>query len=368
MRHTHRQLQPIRFETSARPHQFCLDFEKPESLDMIPTRMLILTAKGLYCPPGNFYVDPSGKVEHAVITHAHSDHARRGSETYYSTRSGAPLVKSRLGKKINVRAFDYGETFKLNGVTVSFHSAGHILGSAQVRIECGGEVWVASGDYKRDPDPTCAPFESVKCDVFVTEATFGTPGFTWKKGADLGREIYEWWMENAKRGTNSVLFAYSLGKAQRVLGVLAPFAERPVICHSAARELNDCYREQGVRLADTRCLGTVGLHERLKGELVLAPQSFLQSDQACVLGDDFETAFASGWMARGAHGYDRGFLMSDHADWNDLLQTIDETGARRVYVQHRGKGALVRHLRARGLQAFPDTELKLKNPDQLALF
>ncbi len=334
--------------------------------------MLELTPKGLYCRAGNFYIDPSGAVDHAVVTHAHSDHARRGSRQYYCATSGVSLLKTRLGKNITVRGLAFGEVLRLGGVEISLHPAGHILGSAQVRLEYAGQVWVASGDYKRDPDPTCEPFESVKCDVFVTEATFGTPGYAWKKDADLGKQIHTWWNTNAARGVNSVLFAYSLGKAQRVLGVLHPHATKEVYCHPAATALNDCYRAQGINLASTRCLSTLRVGESLRGELLLVPQSFLRSDQGQVLGGRYETAFASGWMAKGSHGfrggYDRGFVMSDHADWNDLVRTVIETGAKTVYVQHRGNGALVKHLRTLGLQAFPDTELTPKQPDQLAFF
>jgi putative mRNA 3-end processing factor len=330
--------------------------------------MLIMTTKGLYCPAGDFYIDPSRAVDHAVITHSHSDHARRGSKQYYCVASGQHLLRERVGKKILISTHHYGEQFDLNGVKVSFHPAGHILGSSQVRMEFGGEVWVASGDYKRDPDPTCEPFEVVPCDVFVTEATFGTPGFTWDKEADIAHEIYEWWARNSEKGVNSVLFAYSLGKAQRVLGLLHPYAWKPVYCHPAATPLNECYRSQGVKLAETVCLSTVSNDSRLKGELLLVPQSFIASEQGRILNGRFETAFASGWMAQGAHGFDRGFLLSDHADWNDLLRTIKETGAKRVYVQHRGNGALVRHLKSIGIQAYPDAELFPKNPGQMSLF
>jgi putative mRNA 3-end processing factor len=330
--------------------------------------MLIMTSKGLYCPSGNFYIDPSRGVEHAVITHAHADHARRGSQQYHCVSSGQHLLRERVGKKISLTTYNYGEKFALNSVTLSFHPAGHILGSSQVRLEFAGEVWVVSGDYKRDADPTCEPFEVVPCDVFVTEATFGTPGFTWNKEADLAQEIFNWWKENETIGTNSVLFAYSLGKAQRVLGMLYPFAHKPVYCHPAATPLNDCYRAQGIKLAPTNCLSELPASTRLKGELLLVPQSFLNSEQSQILGDQFKTAFASGWMARDFHSYDRGFLLSDHADWNDLLRTIKETGARQVYVQHRGKGALVRHLKTLGLRAFSDSELFPKDPNQMSLF
>ncbi|MBC7741211.1 MAG: ligase-associated DNA damage response exonuclease [Bdellovibrionaceae bacterium] len=335
--------------------------------------MLIMTDQGLYCPAGNFFIDPSRAVENAVITHAHSDHARRGSRKYFTVDKGVSLLKARIGQNITVQSFKYGEAFFINQVKISFHSAGHILGSSQVRLEHEGLVWVASGDYKREPDPTCAPFEIVKCDVFVTEATFGAPSFKWPKEKNLGAEIYEWWCANAELGMNSVLFAYSLGKAQRVLGVLHPYASRPVYCHPSVTTLNECYRDEGVALADTFCLSQLHPQKKLQGELFLVPQSFLKTDQARVIGDHYQTAFASGWMAPGSSGYgrgnfDHGFVMSDHADWNDLVQTVQETGAKKIYVQHRGKGALVRHLKNLGLQAFPDSDLFPKNPSQLMLF
>jgi len=329
--------------------------------------MLTLTRGGLFCPAGDFHIDPSRGVDTAIVTHAHSDHARRGSRLYICVRSGVGLLRERLGANINVRAVDFGEAFELGGVRVSLHPAGHILGSSQVRLEFRGEVWVASGDYKRDHDPTCEPFEPIACDTFVTEATFGTPAYRWTKDADLGRQIHDWWSANAARGENSVLFAYSLGKAQRVLGVLHPHTSRPVHCDPAVIGMNVHYRAQGVRLAPTVCLSTV--NRRLEGELVLVPQSFLKGPGAALLGGRFRTAFASGWMAGNfGRSYDHGFVMSDHADWGDLVRTVVETGARRVYVQHRGKGALVKHLRALGLDAYPDTDLASGNQNQLSFF
>ena len=226
--------------------------------------------------------------------------------------------------------------------------------------------------YKRQ-DPTCEAFEVVPCDTFITEATFGTPAFTWKKNADIGKEIFDWWQENEAKKINSVLFAYSLGKAQRVLGLLEPYAKKPVICHSAATPLTNCYVAEGVNLAPTRCLSTVFDNEKFEGELFLVPQAFLKLDQAHILGENFQTAFASGWMAQNnGYGrtsqYDKGFLLSDHADWNDLVRTVKETGAKTVYVQHRGNGALVKHLNELGIKAFPDTALISKSPEQLELF
>ena len=326
------------------------------------------TPHGLYCRAGGFYIDPHRAVDLAIITHAHSDHARRGSKKYICVSSGIDLLKTRLGKKIQVQTYQYGEQFQLGDVIVSLHSAGHILGSAQVRIQRGHEVWVASGDYKRDRDPSCDPFESVKCDTFITEATFGTPKFVWTKNLDHGEMIYDWWMDVLKKGKNCILFGYSLGKAQRILAELAPLAPRPVLIHSTIVELTECYRQQGRSLAATVSLEekikTLIFDQQLEGELILAPPSILKEKLTFHLGN-YETAFASGWMQNTSKGfsrggYDRGFVMSDHADWNDLNQTIDETGAKRIFVQHRN-GALIRHLRKKGLEAFPVENLIPEN-------
>lgn len=328
------------------------------------TPLIVWTQKGLYCPAGDFYIDPHRAVDVAVITHAHSDHARRGSKKYICVDSGAELLKTRLGKNIVVETYPYRQTFTLGNVKVSFHSAGHILGSAQVRIEYKGEVWVASGDYKRDPDPSCDPFESVKCDTFITEATFGTPRFVWEKNLRHGEMIHEWWATNEKMGLNSILFGYSLGKAQRILAELASFAHKPVLIHHSIHELTECYRRQNRTMAPTKLLNE-GIKElifdqKLEGELILAPPSILTEKYVDKLGN-YKTAFASGWMQGNfRRGYDHGFVMSDHADWNDLNQTIMETGAKKVYVQHRD-GALIRHLRRQGLEAFPIDEIHIDN-------
>jgi len=335
-------------------------------MDFYPKEPLVVwTGKGMYCPAGDFYIDPSHGVDTAVITHAHSDHARRGSKLYICEASGVGLTQVRLGKNINIRGVPYREVFKLGDVTVSFHSAGHILGSSQVRIQRGSEVWVVSGDYKRDPDPSCEPFEVVKCETFITEATFGTPKYTWEKNQDYGRQIHEWWMQNQSEGKNSILFGYSLGKAQRILAELAPHATRPIVIHPTMVDLTDCYRREGRKLAPTRVLAA---SELLQGQLILSPPSILKDDFRRVLGD-YKTAFASGWMQTGnefgyGRNYDHGFVMSDHADWNDLNRTIEETGAKRVLVQHRN-GKLIQHLRAKGLEARPMESILLESTPRL---
>ena len=322
--------------------------------------LVSMTPKGLHCKRGGFYIDPHRSVEVAVVTHAHSDHARRGSREYICEESGADLLRVRLGKNISIRTYKYGEIFYLNGVKVSLHSAGHILGSSQVRMESEGEIWVASGDYKRDKDPSCEPFETVPCDVFITEATFGTPKFVWQKNLNHGELIHRWWFENEKMGLNSILFGYSLGKAQRILAELFPFAHKPILIHSSIHELTECYREQNRNLAKTQVLmdkiKELIFDQKLKGELILAPPSIMTEKWIHHLGN-YQTAFASGWMqGSGRRGYDKGFVMSDHADWNDLIQTIKESRAKKVYVQHRD-GVLVRHLKKEGLEAFPIEEL-----------
>lgn len=316
------------------------------------------TSKGLYCSAGDFYIDPHRAVEVAIITHAHSDHARRGHKKYITEKTGVGLLKSRLGQKIHVESYCYREVFFINGVKVSLHSAGHILGSCQVRVEFGGEVWVASGDYKRDFDPSCEPFETVTCDTFITEATFGTPSFVWQKNLDHGQMIFDWWQENARRGFNSVVFGYSLGKAQRILAELSELAHKPVVIHATIVDLTECYRQERINLASTVELMSV-LHQ-LDGDLILAPPSVLKESWAPKLGR-YKTAFASGWMqnGRGFGRYDYGFVMSDHSDWNDLNQTIFESQAKTVYVQHRN-GALVRHLKGKGIDAHPIERLSFE--------
>jgi putative mRNA 3-end processing factor len=312
------------------------------------------TAAGLYCAAGGFHIDPWAPVDRAVITHAHGDHLQPGSRAYLCSRPSQPLLAQRLGADAAVTALGYGEAVGLDGVRVSLHPAGHILGSAQVRVEHRGEVWVASGDYKRAPDPTCEPFEPIRCHTFITEATFALPLFRWDPPDVICRDIIAWWDEMRDAGRAAVLFGYALGKAQRVLAELARHTDRPVYVHGALADLIDVYRAAGVRLVDTRRATGQARGASFAGELIVAPLSARGSTWMRRFADH-SSAFASGWMrirgARRRRGYDRGFALSDHADWNALVDTIAETGAARVFVTHGYSVPLARFLSERGLEA-----------------
>jgi putative mRNA 3-end processing factor len=313
--------------------------------------MVVVRKEGLYCVPGQFYIDPWRPVDRAVITHAHGDHARLGHRHYLAAAPGINVLKARLGE-IRVDALEYGQRVVHNGVTVSLHPAGHVLGSSQVRMECGGEVWVASGDYKVEPDQTCAPFEPVPCDTFITESTFGLPIYRWEPERQVFDEINRWWRANAEQGRCSVVFAYAFGKAQRILSGLDP-AIGPIVCHGAVEPLNRAYRASGVALPETRMVGDVD-KAALRQALVIAPPSAAGSPWMKRFGD-YSDAFASGWMqlrgARRRRGVDRGFVLSDHADWPGLMSAISATGAERVIVTHGSIPVLVRWLCQNGLDA-----------------
>lgn len=317
--------------------------------------LITVRPEGLYCEAGNFYIDPWQGVETALITHAHADHARPNSQRYIATQLSTGILHKRLGQTIALEPVAYGTPIKLGQTWVSFHPAGHVLGSAQIRIEHKDTVWVISGDYKRCADPTCAPFEVVPCDVFITEATFGLPIYRWQSGADICRQIYDWWQSDLERP--SLLFCYALGKAQRVLAELRQFCDRPVYVHGAIHSLTELYRDVGVDLVATLPVADQPRQYPFNGDLILAPPSGHRSNWMKRFRQP-QTAFASGWMAvRGARrrrGYERGFVLSDHADWPGLIQTIHQTGAKTVYVTHGQSDVLARYLtEVCGLNAFP---------------
>jgi putative mRNA 3-end processing factor len=317
-----------------------------------------LTDKGLYCAAGDFHIDPWRPVERALITHAHADHARSGHARYWANRESAPILYKRLGRDIELEPVEYGDMHAFGDARVSFHPAGHVLGSAQIRVEVDGEVWVASGDYKRDADPTCAGFEVVPCDTFITEATFALPVYRWADTAVVAADIHAWWQANAAAGKTSVLFSYSLGKAQRLLAELARFTDETVYLHGALVPLTDIYREAGVDMLATEPVSAQDKKADFAGALVMAPPSAAGSRWMRRF-KHHETGFASGWMRirgnRRRRGYDRGFVLSDHADWPGLIRTIEQTGASRVLATHGRTDVLVEYLRQRGLDAAPLT-------------
>jgi putative mRNA 3-end processing factor len=317
--------------------------------------LIVQRPEGLYCPAGDFYIDPWRPVSRAVITHAHADHARRGHAHYLAASAARGVIRARLGD-VALQCLDYCQSIVHHGVSLSLHPAGHVLGSAQVRLEHRGQVWVVSGDYKTSCDPTCTPFEPVRCDVFITESTFGLPIYRWHSDDVLFGQIKAWWSANAAQGRVSVLMAYSLGKAQRLLRGLDP-AIAPILVHPAVEAINQVYREGAVALPATGPLPQSSAAAKAAasgGALVLCPPNALTPALLRRLGD-VSTAFASGWMqlrgARRRAAYDRGFALSDHADWPGLHSAIAATGAQRVIVTHGSVAVMVRHLLERGFHA-----------------
>jgi putative mRNA 3-end processing factor len=328
--------------------------------------MLLRTNEnGLYCEAGDFYVDPWRPVRRAVITHAHADHARPGSATYLAAEPGRLVLQTRLGEEARIETVAYGQTVVLNGVRLSLHPAGHVLGSAGVRIEHRGEVWAVSGDYKSDADPTCVPLEVIRCHTFITEATFGLPIFRWPRAAEVVAEINSWWRANQATGKASVLFAYPLGKSQRLLAELDQ-SIGPVFAHGAVFRLNNIYRQSGVPLPTAGYAAEADRKTDWSQALILAPPSA----QATVWLRRFgalSTGFASGWMRvrgqRRRRSIDRGFVLSDHVDWPSLLGVIAETGARRVLVTHGYVAPVVRWLAEQGLEA-PSLETRFEGEQE----
>jgi putative mRNA 3-end processing factor len=307
----------------------------------------------LYCPAGGFHVDPWRPVERAVVTHAHADHARPGSRRYLAARPGERVLRARMGDEAEITDVDYGEAVDHNGVRVSLHPAGHVLGSAQVRIEHKGRVLVVSGDYKVEPDPTCAAFEPVRCHTFVTESTFGLPIYRWQPSEEVFADVNAWWRANQNEGRASLLFGYALGKAQRLLAGLDE-GVGPIFTHGAVEKLARAYRDSGVSLPATTHVGEAPRGVDWSQAMIVAPPSAHGSSWARKFGPT-STALASGWMrirgTRRRRAVDRGFVLSDHADWPGLLGAIAATGAEEVWVTHGYVAVLVRHLTEQGVNA-----------------
>jgi putative mRNA 3-end processing factor len=315
--------------------------------------MLTETAEGLYCEAGGFHIDPWGAVPRALITHAHGDHARAGSAAYLCADASAPLLARRFGPGVPIESQPYGRLLTLGGTRVSFHPAGHVLGSAQIRVEGPDGVWVVSGDYKRAADPTCAPFEPVPCDVFVTESTFALPIYRWDATADVIADLVGWWDGNRERGLTSIVFCYTIGKAQRLLAEIGRVTDRPIWVHGALLPMIEVYRAAGIAMAPAQAL-IERPRTSFAGELVLAPPSARGTPWMRRLGD-LSDAFASGLMrvrgVRRQRACDRGFVLSDHADWPALLDSIVASGAGRVLATHGHAEPLARFLREQGVDA-----------------
>ena len=314
--------------------------------------LLTFTDDGIYCPIGDFHIDPWRPVPRALITHGHADHARPGHGAYLATRAAAPVMRHRLGN-IALDTINFGETQTINGVTVSFHPAGHVPGSAQIRVEHRGEIWVVSGDYKTEDDGVCEPFAPVPCHAFITECTFGLPVFKWQAQADIATELNQWWAANAAAGKTTLLGAYALGKAQRLLSILNPDIG-PILTHSAVEHTNTVLRAQGIALPKTIQI-TPDLNPKdHPGAIVVAPPSALGSTWAKRFRP-LSDGFASGWMAlrgvRRRRAVDRGFVMSDHADWAGLNAAIAATGAERIFVTHGYTSIFRRWLESQGYDA-----------------
>ena len=304
-------------------------------LEMAPDPLLTFTDRGIYCPLGDFHVDPWRPVARALITHGHSDHARPGHAAYLCTDAAAPVIRHRLGA-ITLDTIPYDTPRQIGAVTVSFHPAGHVPGSAQIRVEHRGEVWVVSGDYKIEPDGVSEPFAPVRCHAFISECTFGLPVFHWQPQARVMDQINQWWAANAAAGRTSIIGAYALGKAQRLMAGVNPDIG-PILTHGAIEATTALLRAQGYRLpATTQATADISAQTHL-GALIIAPPSALGSAWSARFGPASE-AFASGWMAlRGIkrrRNLGTGFTLSDHADWPGLNTAIRETGATRIFVTH----------------------------------
>jgi putative mRNA 3-end processing factor len=323
---------------------------------MLRQPLISVQNEGLFCAAGNFFIDPWRGVDRALITHGHADHARRGSAAYLCAAPGVGILKTRLGE-ISVEGLPFGERRKIGDALVSFHPAGHVLGSAQIRIEVAGEVWVLSGDYKCAAgfvaeDTTCDGFEPVRCHTFISESTFGLPVYRWRTQGEIAAQINAWWAGNAGTGVTSVIYAYGLGKAQRVLSMVDA-SIGALFVHNAISLLNDVYCSEGFALPATQKLSDVPI--KGTGALVIMPPSGISQSGLPARWGEVSDATASGWMqlrgARRRQSVDRGFVLSDHADWPGLLRAISASEAQTVLVTHGQVAPLVRYLNEQGVEA-----------------
>lgn len=308
---------------------------------------------GIYCEVGNFYIDPWKPVDYAVITHAHADHARWGNKRYLAHHLSREVMKHRLGADIQIQTVDYAERVQKNGVTISFHPAGHIIGSAQIRVEYKGEVWVVSGDYKLEDDGISTPFEPVKCNTFISECTFGMPVYKWQDPVLVHQDINNWWRLNAEEGKTTVIAGYSLGKAQRIITNL-DLSIGKVFLHGAVANTHEALERNGIVLPSATRVSSEIRKEELKNGIVICPPSAIGGPWMRKF-QPYSFGYCSGWMSlRGAkrrRAADRGFVLSDHADWQGLITAIDATECECVLLTHGYTASFSRYLSERGYNA-----------------
>lgn len=313
--------------------------------------LLQFNEKGIYCAPAKVYLDPWKKVDKAIISHGHADHSRWGNKKYITHNTNVPIIKHRLGE-IDVTGYDYGQTFTINNVKFSFHPAGHIIGSSQIRVEHKGEVWVFTGDYKTENDGVAIAYEPIKCHTFITECTFGLPAFKWRPQQEVFNDINQWWSENQAEGKTSVLFGYSLGKAQRLLKHLDNNIGK-IYTHGAVENMAEVIRPL-CKMPVTHRITRETKKEEIKGHIVVAPPSAHGSTWIRKMVP-YVTASASGWMtfrgARRRRAIDKGFVLSDHCDWQGLLKSIKATGANKIICTHGYTDIFSRFLREQGYDA-----------------
>ncbi|HKL36193.1 MAG TPA: ligase-associated DNA damage response exonuclease [Salegentibacter sp.] len=313
--------------------------------------LLAFNKRGIYCEAADVYLDPWKPVDKAIISHGHADHSRWGHKKYITHHSNVPIIKHRLGE-IEVSGKDWNETFSINGVKFSLHPAGHIIGSSQIRVEHKGEVWVFTGDYKDEDDGVAVPYEPVKCHTFITECTFGLPAFKWQPQVEVFTEINNWWQQNKEDGRTSVIFGYSLGKAQRLLKHLDTSIGK-IYTHGAIENMTEVIRPLSEMSETTRITRDTKKNE-FQGNIVVAPPSAHGSPWIKKMVP-YVTASASGWMtfrgARRRRAIDRGFVLSDHCDWQGLLKSIKATGAEKVICTHGYTDIFSRYLRELGYDA-----------------
>ncbi|NVJ88569.1 MAG: ligase-associated DNA damage response exonuclease [Flavobacteriaceae bacterium] len=315
-------------------------------------KLLKFTKKGIYCIPGKFYLDPWYPVDYAIISHGHADHARWGNKHYLCHNDSKAILQHRIGVGISIESLAYNQTKMINGVKVSFHPAGHIIGSAQIRLEYKGYVVVFSGDYKIQPDGVSTSFEPIKCHEFITESTFGLPIYKWKTEQELQNELQDWIYQNQQNNRTSVFFGYSLGKAQRILKLVENVDA--IYVHAAIHNLNNAISNSGITLPKSQLLTSDFKKSAIQNKIIILPPALLGSRLLKRI-PNAATAICSGWMQirgnRRWKGVDAGFVVSDHADWDGLLTAVKATEAEKVYVTHGSQAVFSKYLNDIGIKA-----------------